>query len=165
MRKSIAPVLLGSLIALTFGSSAQAATTASGTISAAVATAASLTVSNANLTFNSADPETVSSIAPTQGNITVTAKARHAATGDVILSVKAGSALTSGTDTIAISNITWTGNGNMGASGTMATTDQQVGAWVGSGVRTGDLAFRLANSYAYATGTYSATITYTLVLQ
>jgi len=164
MRKSLAPVLLGTAFALAFGSSAQAATTASGTITATVSSAASLTVSSANLTFANADPETVTSIAPSQGNITVTAKARHGSAGQVLVTVKAGGNLVDGGNSIGISNVTWTGTGNM-SSGTLATTDQTLYDGTGSGIRTGDLAFRLANSYTYTTGTYTASITYTMVLQ
>jgi hypothetical protein len=39
-----------------------------------------------------------------------------------------------------------------------------VGAWTGSGNQTGTQTYSLANSWTYATGTYTAALTYTLTV-
>ena len=69
----------------------------------------------------------------------------------------------SGSNTIAISNVTWTATGTGFRAGTMSrTTSQLVGRWTGSGTRTGTLSFFLANSWSYATGNYTQRVTFTL---
>ena len=79
------------------------------------------------------------------------------------LTCLAGGDLTSGSDTIPISDVTWTAEGSGFVAGTMnKTTAQPVGSWTGSGHRTGTLSFLLANDWNHATGSYTATATYTL---
>ena len=79
------------------------------------------------------------------------------------LTVLAAGDLTSGTDTIAISNVTWTATGAGFVAGTMnKTTAQSAGSWTGSGNRSGTFSYFLANSWSYPTGSYTATTTYTL---
>ena len=79
------------------------------------------------------------------------------------LTVLAAGDLTSGGDTIAISNVYLDGNRDWLFAGTMnKTTAQTAGSWTGSGNRTGTFSYVLANSWSYATGTYTATATYTL---
>ena len=133
------------------------------TINATVSAVAQLTVSTATLTFPSADPDGTPSITATEGVVNITAKARTGAASQVTLTLKAATDLTSGTDTIAITNITWTVTGAGFVAGTMnRTTDQTVASWTGSGSRAGSQTFALANSWAYTAGSYSATATYTL---
>jgi hypothetical protein len=43
-----------------------------------------------------------------------------------------------------------------------ATVAQSVGAWTGSGARSGSQTYSLPNSWAYAPGTYTTTLNYTL---
>ena len=132
-------------------------------VSATVSATAKLTVSATTLTFPNSDPDTVPSIAATEGVVNITAKSKTSAAGGVTLTILAGADLTSGTDTIAISNITWTVSGAGFAAGTMnKTTAQSVASWTGSGNRTGTQTYALANSWSYATGAYAATATYTL---
>lgn len=163
MRKSI--VLLGSLLALTVGSSAQAATsTKVSTVNATIAAAASLTLSSPNLNFASADPDVSPNIAPTEGQIGVTVKARTGPLQDVTLTVRAGGDLSTGgatPSTIPINKLSWTGTGL--SDGVMSSAGNvPVGSWTGPGTRSGQLDFLFENSYDYATGSYTATITYTL---
>ncbi len=134
--------------------------TANVTVSATVSARATLTVSAAAVSFADADPDTTPSItgAPV---ISVTAKSRTAAGNAVTLTVQSGSALTSGADTIAVSNVTWTATGDLSA-GTLDTAAVTVGSWTNSGNRSGNMTYLLANSWLYATGNYSATVTYTL---
>jgi hypothetical protein len=137
--------------------------TKSVTISATVSAAAKLTVSTATLTFPNSDPDTVPSISATEGGVNITAKARTTGAGSVTLTLLAGTDLTSGGDTIPISNLTWTATGAGFVAGTMnKTTAQSVAAWTGSGSWTGTQTFAMTNSWSYTTGTYSATATYTL---
>ena len=133
------------------------------TVSATVTATAKLSVGVTTLTFPNSDPDTVPSIAATEGVVNITAKAKTSAAGAVTLTLLSAADLTSGTDTIAISNMTWTVSGAGFAAGTMnKTTAQSVASWTGSGNRTGTQTFALLNSWAYATGAYSATATYTL---
>ena len=93
----------------------------------------------------------------------MTVDARTSTAGAVTLTVVAGDDLKSGTDAISIDNLTWTATGTGFSDGTMnKTTPQSVGSWTGSGTRTGTVTYKLANSLNYATGNYSATLTYTL---
>jgi len=137
--------------------------TANVTVSATVAASAKLTIGATTVTFPDADPETVATINATEGAIAITAKGRTSAAGNVTLTLLAADDLKSGTDVIGISNVTWTASGTGFAAGTMnKTLAQTVGSWTGSGTRTGSASFKLANSWDYATGSYSVTATYTL---
>jgi hypothetical protein len=133
------------------------------TLAATVSATAKLTVSSATLTFPNADPDLVPSIAATEGAVNITARAKTSTGTTVSLTLAAGSDLTSGTDTIPISAVTWTVTGGGFVVGTMSTaTAQTVASWTGSGDRTGTQTFALANSWTYPTGAFSATATYTL---
>jgi hypothetical protein len=76
----------------------------------------------------------------------------------------AGNLVASNSNSIAVSNVTWTAATGTGYSaGTMSgTIPQTVGSWTGSGEKPGTLNFSLANSWAYATGTYTVSSTFTL---
>jgi hypothetical protein len=142
---------------------AAATATSNVTVSATVAASAKLTLGSATVTFPDADPETVPSINASEGAVSITAKARTSAAGSVTLTLLAANDLKSGSDTIGISNVTWTATGTGFAGGTMnKTTAQSVGTWTGSGTQTGTVSFKLANSWNYATGAYSVSATYTL---
>lgn len=142
----------------------QAATaTGNVTVAATVSATAKLTVGSTTVSFANADPDTTPSITATEGAIAITAKSKTGAAGSVTLTVLAAADLTSGSDTIAVSNVTWTVSGSGFAAGTMnKTTAQSVASWTGSGNRSGTQTYALANSWNYATGSYSATATYTL---
>ncbi len=133
------------------------------TVNAAVSATAKLALGASSIHFVDADPDVISSIPQTEPAITISAKAKTSTGGNVTLTVVAGSDLTSGTDTIAISNITWTVTGVTGyVPGTMSKTAQSLGSWTNSGTWTGTQTYALANSWAYHTGSYTATLTYTL---
>ena len=157
-------LLLVAAIALALVQPLGAATATSNiTMTATVSDAATLIVSLAALTFPNADPDTVPSVAATQGAVTITARARTSGGSTVTLTLLAASDLTSGGDTIAISNMTWTVGGAGFVAGTMSRlAAQSVASWTNSGNRTGTQTFALANSWSYPTGNFSATATYTL---
>jgi hypothetical protein len=138
-------------------------TTANVTVSATVSATAKLALTSATVSFPNADPDTTPSIPASEGAITVTAKAKTSSSATVTLTLLAADDLKSGLDTIAISNITWTAGGAGFVAGTMnRITAQTVASWTNSGSRTGTQSYALANSWNYATGSYSATATYTL---
>jgi hypothetical protein len=60
--------------------------------------------------------------------------------------------------------LSWTGSGTGFVAGptTMTNANQSAASWTGAGNRSGTQSFSLANSWSYAVGTYTATITYTL---
>jgi hypothetical protein len=140
-----------------------AAQISTGTLSANIRPLAKLTLSTAAVSFPDADPDLVASVPAVGGPIAITAKSRATAGSQVILTVIASDDLRSGIQVIAASAITWSAAGTGFRAGTLSkTTPVTLGQWTGSGVRSGtqDLAF--ANVWTYATGTYTATLTYTL---
>lgn len=141
---------------------AQATDTASLAVSVTVNAHARLQLGAASIAFSDEDPDLVPSIlAPA---LSVNVRARTSATGTVLLTVQASGDLTSGTNAIAINNLTWTAAGAGLVGGTSnATTGQTVGSWTGSGSRAGSQTYALANSWNYAIGSYTGTLTYTLV--
>jgi hypothetical protein len=154
-------VVLG--LFLVTGNVFAASTTGTLNIGATVSSTAKLALGAASISFANADPDTTSSITASPDPVTVTAKAKTTTAGNVTLTVVTGGDLTSGSDTIAITNVTWTAGGAGFVAGTMdKTTPQSAGSWTGSGNRSGTFSYALANSWAYATGSYTATATYTL---
>jgi len=141
---------------------AQASDTKSVSVSAIVNAKAKLTLGSLTATFGDADPDVTPLL--TAPAITVDVRARTAAAGTVTLTVLAGGDLVNAaTDTIAISALTWTASGTGFAAGTMdSTTAQSLGSWTGGGTQSGTQSYRLVNSWDYKTGTYTASITYTL---
>ena len=133
------------------------------TVSATVAATAKLSLTSATVTFPDADPDTTPSIAATEGAITITAKAKTSPGSTVSLTILAADDLRSGAVAIAISNITWTASGAGFVAGTMnRTVAQTVASWTDSGNRSGTQNYFLANTWNYATGSYSTSATYTL---
>jgi hypothetical protein len=140
---------------------AQATAPGSISVTANVAAKASLTLGAASITFADANPDVTPSM--TSSAVTVAVKARTSAAGAVTLTVLASGDLTSGSNTIGISNLTWTATGSGFQTGTAdKTTAQTVGAWTGPGSPSGTQTFALPNSWSYATGTYTVTLNYTL---
>ncbi len=136
-------------------------------VTATVANRVYLDLGAAAVNFPDRDPETVPSI-PGSATITITAKVRAGAADNTTLTALAQGDLVSGSDAIGIDNITWAcgAGGGYLASGTMnKTTAQNVASFTGSGSHAGATTYALANSWAYATGAYSATIRYTLAIQ
>ena len=136
------------------------------TVNAAVGSVANLSLGATAINFPSADPDVTSSIPATENGangVQVVAKARTGSSSSVTLTVTTGN-LTSGSDTILPSNVSWTlgtGSASGYAAGSMGTA-QSVGSWTGSGSRTGYLIYAFTNSWSYAPGSYSATAAYTL---
>jgi len=132
-------------------------------VSATVSATAKLSVGTSTLTFPNADPDVTPSIVASEGAVSISAKAKTSAGSTVTLTLLAAGDLLSGTDSIAISNLTWSASGTDFVSGTMSkTAAQTVASWSNSGTRSGSQSFALANSWSYATGSYSAQATYTL---
>jgi hypothetical protein len=129
-------------------------------VSATVSARAKLTLHSALVSFGDADPDTTTSIVATP--LTVDVKTRTSGASNVTLTVLADGDLISGSDAIAIGNLSWTGAGL--SAGTMSHLSAvSLGAWTGSGNHTGlTQTYALANSWAYATGSYGAVVTYTL---
>jgi hypothetical protein len=124
---------------------------------------AKLTLSTTALAFPDADPDTVPAIPAAGGPITIAARARTTMGNLVTLVVQAGGDLRSGLDAIPATQLRWTAAGAGFVGGTMShSTAQLVASWAGSGAWTGTQSYALVNSWNYPTGTYSATLTYTL---
>jgi hypothetical protein len=165
MRHPLAPLVRSLVVSATLlvpGARAEAQTDVA-TLNATISGMARLSLSSATLTFPDADPDTVPQIAASQGPITITARARAAATGAVTLTLRASDDLRSGLITIPADRITWTSTGAGFAAGTLsAAIDRTVASWAGSGVRTGTQTFFFRNLWTYATGTYTLTMLFTL---
>ena len=166
MRKTLWKVGLSTAAVVLFSSSAayaQATANASLNVTVNVASRARLTLSAAGITFADADPDVTPTL--TAGPVDVNVGARTAPTSNVTLTVLATGNLVSGTDVITIDQLTWTVGGPSAGfvPGTSnATVAQSVGSWTGPGTRNGTQTFALPNSWAYAPGTYTTTLNYTL---
>ena len=133
------------------------------TVNMGLSARAKLTLGVNAINFSDQDPDTTPSVAATEGAVTVTAKVRTGAASTATLTHLAGGDLISGSNTIAISNVTWTVTGAGFVAGTMnRTTAQSAGSWTGSGSYSGTFSFSIVNSWSYATGNYTASTTYTL---
>ena len=131
-------------------------------VNANVASKAKLTVSAAAISFQDRDPDDFPQIAASTP-LDITVKARTSAGSTVNLTVQALSNLVDGSNSIAISALKWTSSGtSFSPSGTSATSAVTVVSFSGSGTTTGTQNYALDNSWAYATGTYLTTLTYTL---
>ena len=163
-RASCLAAVASALLMLGLAGPAHAATaTQNLTVNATVSATASLTLGSGSINFASANPTTTPSITANENPVSVIADAQTSAAGAVTLTCLAGGDLTAGSNTIAISNVTWTVTGTGFVAGTMnKTTAQSAGSWTGSGARSGTFSYSLANSWNYATGSYTATVTYTL---
>jgi hypothetical protein len=136
---------------------------ATATMTVSVSTSAKLTISSSTLTFADANPDLVPQIAPAQGALSITAKARATDNAQVVLTVQADDDLRSGLQVSPASAITWTASGTGFASGTLSkTAPVTLGQWTGSGSRTGSQTLAFRNLWTYATGTYTCVLLYTL---
>ena len=140
---------------------AQSVDTKTLNVSATVSARAKLTLSAASVSFADADPDLTPSIAATP--LTVDVKTRTGAAGNVTLTVLADGDLMSGSDPIAISNLTWTTGAGLSAGTMSKTAAVTLGSWTGSGNHNNmSQTYALANSWTYAVGSYAAVVTYTL---
>ncbi len=121
-----------------------------------------------SINFADADPGTITSIGANEnGAATCICKVRTGSTSNPTLTCKAADDLKNAdTGVIPISKVTWTAASPF-INGTMGKTDQTVSAtWTSSGIYQGPLNYYLNNSspdaWGWPTGSYSATVTYTL---
>ena len=132
------------------------------TVNATVASTGKLTIGPTTISFPDADPDVTDPI-PANSTVSVTVKARVASGDTVTLTHKAADDLKDGIKTITIDNVTWTAAGAGYVLGTMdKTIDQDVGEWTGPGTYNGTLTYVLDNDWAYESGSYSASTTFTL---
>jgi hypothetical protein len=138
------------------------------TLSATVNSSAKLTLATSTITFPDADPDAAFPIPANENGAIVTAKVKTGSATSATLKVLAADDLKSGTDTIAITNVTSTATNSTGSfftAGPVTWSKSSPGAPVGggnSGSYAGTFNWFLANSWTYATGVYTANATYTL---
>jgi len=163
MKKAILVLVIGLGLILMAGGAFAASDTKDLTVNAAVSARATLSLGQSAINFPDADPDGTPSIAATENAVSVTAKVRTGSSSAATLTHLAAGDLISGSDTILIGNVTWTASGAGFQAGTMnRSTAQTAASWTGSGNRSGSFSYFLANSWSYATGTYTASSTYTL---
>jgi hypothetical protein len=120
-----------------------------------------VTVTPSSLTFSDLDPDLTPNISASQNPVSISIVAKG--TQNYLLTVVANGDLTSPNDSIPISNISWTASGSGYVSGTLsASTPQTVASGHNTGNNTynGSLSFSFKNYWSYATGSYSASLTY-----
>ena len=168
MKKAVWTGIIAAVGVLMLSTPAFAQQTASATVTvtATVNAKAKLTInggSSASISFGDADPDVSGTIAALP--LTIDVKARTSANGGVTLTVRASQDLTSSaSSTIGISALKWSSTGtDFATNGTSSmSADISVLSFNGSGARVGSQTYALDNSWAYATGTYGTTLTYTL---
>jgi hypothetical protein len=164
MRRRLAALVVLVLGIGAIGAPRAATITTPVNVSVVLGARAKLTIGTSTLSFANADPDTTPTIPATEGTFSVTAGAITSTGSAVTLTVVAADDLrTAGGASIPISNVNWTSTGAGFQNGSLnRTTAQAVAAWSGSGSRTGTQSYGLVNSWAYATGTYTTSATYTL---
>jgi hypothetical protein len=156
------------LILIGAGAAWGATATKDVTLSATVSSTAKLTLATSTITFPDADPDVTANIPASQNGAAVTAKVKTGSATSATLKVLAADDLKSGTDVIAITNVTSTATNTTGSfftAGPVAWSKTSPGVTVGSGNSgsfAGTFNWFLANSWDYATGAYTANATYTL---
>lgn len=160
------PAVLAMGLWLVMAAGAAGQTSRSNTVTSTfvVGSQAKLTISSTSLTFANADPDTVAQVPASEGPLAVTVASRSTPGSAIVLTVQASDDLRSGVATIAVSALTWTAGGAGFLDGTMSTSARTVGSWTTTGNATGLLTFSFRNGWAYPVGSYSTTITYTLIV-
>jgi len=162
MKKLSLVLAIGLSLVLMAGGAFAASDTKTLTINAAVNARATLTLGQSTIHFPDADPDS-GPVGATENPVSVTASVRQGASQIANLTCLASSDLTSGSDTIAISDVSWVAGGNGFVGGTMSKASaQSAGSWTGSGSRSSTFSYSLANRWSYATGNYTAQVVYTL---
>jgi hypothetical protein len=108
------------------------------------------------------DPAT---IAPVQATpLTVTTKARVPGNTRIVLTVQADGPFVSGASTIPANKLSWTMTGPGYQAGGTANPNsaRMLGSWRGSGTWTGTQIYSFDDSWTYAVGVYSMTMTSTV---
>ena len=133
------------------------------TLGLTLAAMAKLQLAPSTLNFPDQDPDDFPTVSPDVKLVSVTSSARTGSSSTATLTCLASGDLIAGTNTIAISNMTWTATGTGYVAGTMnRTTAQTAASWTGPGQRTGTFSYFLTNLWSYVIGNYSTTISYTL---
>jgi hypothetical protein len=165
MKRTLSSALATAAL-LVFASSASAQTTlATQNVIAQVTVGnqARLTVAGGPVTFADSDPDTVPVVAA-GAPVTVTARARVAPATQLNVTVSAGAGFFDlATSTIPVTALEWTVGGAASfVGGVMDTTEQSVAQWNGPASQNGTQNYTLNNSWNYAPGVHSVTLTYTL---
>jgi hypothetical protein len=157
------------LLLIGAGAAWGANSTANVNLSATVSSTAKLTLATTTITFPDADPDITANIPANENGAIVTAKVKTGSLANsAYLNVLATDDLKSGTDTIAITNVTSTATNSSGSfflAGPITWSKTSPGVTVGqgnSGSFAGTFNWFLANSWTYPTGAYTAHATYTL---
>jgi hypothetical protein len=133
------------------------------TLSTNIAARAKLQFGLLAMSFPDVDPDSVPSNPANVNPLSVTSSARTGSSSTARLTCLASGDLIAGTNTIAVSNMTWTATGTGYVAGTMnRTTAQTAGSWTGPGQHPGTFSYFVTNLWSYVIGNYSTTITYTL---
>ncbi|MCX6546271.1 MAG: hypothetical protein NTV05_17905 [Acidobacteria bacterium] len=123
-----------------------------------------LGVDQGSISFADADPDATPSIQAAA--VTVTYRVQGNSGGNWRITIMSSTDLTSGIASIPISQVTWTATpAPPFQAGTMSTAVEQTmasGTGNANPTKTGTVIFRLANSWSYNVGNYSATFTFTL---
>lgn len=129
-----------------------------------VASSVRLTMTPNSINFPDADPNTTPSIPASENPVRVRCELSGSGHSDLYLYAAATGDLKSTSDSIPISQISWTASGSEFRAGTMSTTPVLAGYWAASGSKTytGTFSYFLNNDWKYASGTYKATVIYTL---
>jgi hypothetical protein len=115
-----------------------------------------------DISFPDSDPDSVTSI-PASAPVSISARARVAPTQGLVVTVEASDThFDPVTTTIPVSALTWTVGGAPFIAGTMSDTPVNLASWSGPSNQSGTQNYVLANSWAYAPGSYAVTLTYTL---
>ncbi len=134
------------------------------TVTANIAAVGKLTVDQTTLTFDAADPDGQPSVPANEGALNISAKVRGSSSLPWRLTVVAsGVNMTSGSNTIPVNRLTWTVTGAAYVAGTVGAVASNVATQTGSGTYDGTQTYAMVNDWAYATGAYTTTLTYTLI--
>jgi hypothetical protein len=151
------------LVGLGAAEAAAQTVTQNNTATAVVAGRARLDITGA-VAFADADPETTAIIDSAALNLAV--RVRTTPLNSYNLTVQAGGDFVGPDGTIPIGNLSWltAGPGGFAAGTASSTVAVPLGNWTGPGARIGTQTYRLVNSWDYAPGTYTVTLTYTLTV-
>lgn len=122
-----------------------------------------LTLNRTAINFPDADPDAVPSVPASENPMTIRVKVTGNPGGTWKLEVLASGDLVSGSNTIAISNVSWTATPLPFIDGKLdKATPQVVASGSGNENMNGTVRFFFKNSWNYFTGNYSQVIIYTL---
>jgi len=122
-----------------------------------------LTINPTSIVFPDADPDTTPSISAPSVVIVSVSVSGIPANQTWRLIHRSNGNLQSGTQTIAITNVTWTATPQPPfRNGTMRTTNQTAGSGTGNISVNGNFQYFLRNQWTYRPGNYTASTTFTL---